>query len=360
MEAVDSDDDDSDDAAGSSSPCPCDWCRSQSILSGEQQPEEEPQEARLDEAFYGSDDDDDDEVDVPLKIDGGDQTACSSRESKSMPLIPRRFVPLPEGRNFVGPAPRFASAGNTAGFLRVYAEDEETHEEEEGKKQRKEILVLYRCTRFVSNGRRGGRGVKASGGAKLHELRFVVPDTGDAAGSLPWAGSSLAPLIYPVRHSRALQALWSRLVSTVRVPPRAGRVQVLADVGILRRRDYTPRRMERVRARLERMMAAPWPGYHVAMELQLPEPVLLGANAEAAGDEEDDTDGGRPAKRRKVVADVAGQECPVCFELLESGLAAWPGCSLPHVFHGECLELCLKESEACPICRRKLSAPTDG
>ena len=114
---------------------------------------------------------------------------------------------------------------------------------------------------------------------------------------------------------------------------------------------------KRVDDALEGMMVEEWPGYHLAMELQLPEPepVRCAEEAEAA-DGEQDTDRERPAKRRKVVAEAAGQECSVCFELLESDLAVWPGCSLPHVFHGACLELTLKGNEMCPIRRRKLSA----
>uniref|UniRef100_A0A453R1F4 Uncharacterized protein n=1 Tax=Aegilops tauschii subsp. strangulata TaxID=200361 RepID=A0A453R1F4_AEGTS len=47
------------------------------------------------------------------------------------------------------------------------------------------------------------------------------------------------------------------------------------------------------------------------------------------------------------------------FELLQSDVAVWPGCSMPHVFHGACLADTLKGSEMCPLCRRKLSAPDE-
>uniref|UniRef100_R7WBA1 RING-type domain-containing protein n=1 Tax=Aegilops tauschii TaxID=37682 RepID=R7WBA1_AEGTA len=224
-------------------------------------------------------------------------------------------------------------------------------QDQEGGKQ---ILVLYRYTHFSAV----PGGVEVCRSTKLHELRFTVLPVGDAAGSLTWDGALLAPLIYPAHHTNALQALWSRLVSQVSVPPEATRVHVMADVGILRREDYARRRMERVRAALASMMAEPWPGYHVAMELRLPESVHMQCADEAEAVDGEDVDYcERPTKRRKIVTEEgAGQECPVCFEPLESDAAAWPECSLPHIFHGACLEETLKESEKCPICRRRLSA----
>ncbi|KAM0839166.1 hypothetical protein ACQ4PT_060487 [Festuca glaucescens] len=313
------------------------------------------------EEFYDSDDDSyysyyeerDGEVNVPLKIeDGGQADEASGVGGPQSPLVRSRVV-VPEGR-FLGPR-CFASAGSTAGFMRVaVVEPPAGIQEEEGGKQ---ITVLYRYTHFWAASD-GGDGLEVCGSTKLHQLRFVVPHAGDAASSLPWAGSSLAPLIYPAHQRKELQALWSRLVSEVAVPPRATRVQVIADVGILRREDRTRRRMESVRAALKDMMDEDeaWPGYHVAMELQLPEPVDLCVDEDEAADGEEDTGCKRPAKRRKVVAEAAREECSVCFELLESDLAVWPGCSLPHVFHGTCLEHTLKGSEMCPLCRRKLSA----
>ncbi|XBJ19116.1 hypothetical protein VPH35_010141 [Triticum aestivum] len=303
------------------------------------------------------------DVDVPLKVDAADEKAEASGGTSLPliinPLLRRRHV-LPGGR-FLGPAPQFASAGITAGYLRVRvavvvppADRPAASSQDKGGK---EILVLYRYTHFSAV----PGGVEVCKSTKLHELRFAVPPAGDAAGSLMWAGSSLAPLIYPAHHTKALQALWSRLVSQVSVPPEATRVHVIADVGILRREDYTRRRMERVRAALAGMMAEPWPGYHVAMELRLPEPVHMQCadEAETVGGEDTEycEECERPKKRRKIVTEEgAGQECPVCFEPLENDAAAWPGCSLPHVFHGACLEETLKESEKCPICRRRLSS----
>jgi hypothetical protein len=339
--------------------CDCAQCRR------EQEPEEESGDDGDGEEFYDSDDgsyysyyeERDAEVDVPLKIeDGGESAEASGAGGSQSPLVRSRVV-VPEGR-FLGPR-SFASAGSTAGFMRVaFVEPAAGSQEEEGGGGGKQITVLYRYTHFWAASD-GGDGLEVCGSTKLHQLRFVVPPAGDAASSLPWAGSSLAPLIYPAHQRKELQALWSRLVSEVAVPPRATRVQVIADVGILRREDRTGRRMENVRAALEDMMDEDeaWPGYHVAMELQLPEPVDLCVDEDdeaAAGEEHTCCE--RPAKRRKIVAEAAGEECSVCFELLESDLAVWPGCSLPHVFHGTCLEHTLKGSEMCPLCRRKLSA----
>ena len=341
-DAADADDDDE------ASSCDCASCRGEA----KSESEEESGDDADGEDSYDSDDDSysyeeesDGEVDVPLKIEDGAE--ASGGDARSTPALVSKRIVVPEGR-FLEPSPRFAYAGNTAGYMRVAAvEPAAGSKEEEGGKQ---IMVLYRYTQFSAA--YGGGEVEACGSTKLHQLRFVVAPAGDAASSLPWAGSSLAPLIYPARQRDELQALWSRLVSEVAVPPRATRVQVIADVGILRQEDYTRRHMKRVRAALKGMMVDEWPGYHVAMELQLPEPVRCAEEAEAA-------DGERPAKRRKVVAEAAGQECSVCFELLESGLAVWPGCSLPHVFHGACLEQTLKGNEMCPICRHKLSAPDE-
>ncbi|KAE8814626.1 hypothetical protein D1007_08151 [Hordeum vulgare] len=323
-------------------------------LAGDKEEDEELFESD-DESYY--EEDSDDEVDVPLKIDAVVATGASG-VTGGPPL--HRWLYVPEGR-FLGPAPRFASAGNTAGFLGVAVVVPPPADlpaaSSQGQAGGKEILVLYRYTEFEAAP--GDLGLEVSKKTKLHYLRFAVPPAGDAAGSLQWAGASLAPLIYPSHHSSELQALWSKLVSNVAVciPPGTTRLKVIADVGILRLEDYTPGRMDVVMDALQGMIADPWPGYHVAMELSLPEPVHAQCAAEA---EAADGDCGRPAKRRKVVAEeVAGQECSVCFELLESDLAVWPGCSLPHVFHGACLADTLKGSEMCPLCRRKLSAPDD-
>ncbi|XBH98351.1 hypothetical protein VPH35_127877 [Triticum aestivum] len=296
----------------------------------------------------------DGEVEVPLKIDPR-VAAGASGVRGGPPLLRRQYVP--EGR-FLGPAPRFASSRNTAGFLDVAVvvpplADRPVASQEQG--GGKEILVIYRYTEFEA----APGSVEVSKKTMLHYLRFAVPLSGDAAGSLQWAGSSLAPLIYPARHSSELQELWSRLVSNVAVgiPPGTTRLKVIANVGILRLEDYTRARMDVVIDALQAMIAEPWPGYHVGMELRLPEPVHVQCADEG---EADDFDCERPAKRRKVVAEeVAGQECSVCFELLERDVAVWPGCSTPHVFHGACLADSLKGSEMCPLCRRKLSAPDE-
>ena len=218
-------------------------------------------------------------------------------------------------------------------------------------------MVLYRYTEFEPAP--DGLELEVSKETKLHYLRFAVPPAGDAAGSLQWAGSSLAPLIYPARHSGELQALWSRLVSNVCIPPGTMRLKLIADVGILRLECHARGRMDQVSAALQGMVAKPWPGYHVAMDLRLPGPVHMQRADEAEAADGEDVDCERPAKRRKVVAeDVARQECPVCFEPLENDLAVWPGCSLPHVFHGACLKLTLTGSETCPLCRHRLSVST--
>ncbi|KAM3213633.1 hypothetical protein ACQJBY_066194 [Aegilops geniculata] len=263
----------------------------------------------------------------------------------------RKFVPEGEGQLVGGSAPRFACAGSTLGFMRMRVAAVES----EGADDSKQILVLYRYTRFKAS----RDGVEQRGRTKEHQLRFIA--TGDhAARSLAWAGSSLGLLIYPDIMSKSkklqeitkqLQELWSSLASQVSVPPGARRVEVFVDVGILRRADYTPAGMGHMYAALESMVADPWPGRFVGMELHLPVPVRCGT-------EGDDDDSGtkadeRPAKRRRV--DVAGEDCPVCLQLLEGDdLAAWPRCGKPHVFHGACLEGVLQNSEICPICRHKL------
>ncbi|XBJ19117.1 hypothetical protein VPH35_010142 [Triticum aestivum] len=298
----------------------------------------------------------DGEVEVPIKIDPRVAAAASGVRG-GPPLLRGQYVP--EGR-FLGPAPRSVISGNTAGFLGVAVvvpppaqADRPAASQEQG--EGKEILVLYRYTEFEA----APEGVEVFKKTKLNYLRFAVPPSGDVAGSLQWAGSSLAPLIYPARHSLELQELWYELVSNVAVgiPPGTTRLKLIADVGILWPEDYTERRMDDVMGALEGMIAEPWPGYHVGMELRLPEPVRVQCADEA---EAADGDCQRPAKRRKVVAEeVAGQECSVCFDLLESDVAVWPGCSMPHVFHGACLAETLRESEMCPLCRRKLSAPDE-
>ncbi|KAI5018713.1 hypothetical protein ZWY2020_043601 [Hordeum vulgare] len=287
--------------------------------------------------------------DVPLKIDG--DVAAGATAVSGPPV--RRVMYAPEGR-FLGPGARISYAGNTVGMLSVAAvvppPDDLPAADSQGQVGVKQILVLYRYTHFSAT----RDGVKVCGSTKLHYLRFAVPPAASPVESLRWAWSSLAPLIYPSSHSSELQALWPRLISSSSdsIPQKATHLKMIADVGILRREDYTPERMREVSMVLDDMLAEPWPGYHVGMELRLPEPVHVHC---ACADEPEAADGERPAKRRKIDA----ERCPICFELLKSDVAVWPGCYLPHVFHGACLVLALKASEMCPLCRRRLSAPDE-
>ncbi|PVH36332.1 hypothetical protein PAHAL_6G051700 [Panicum hallii] len=253
----------------------------------------------------------------------------SRRESTPLFAAPPGSV-VPDGE-FLGPA-RFTAVENTAAFMRVAAA------EAAGDDEGKEIVVLYRYTRF-SRPRGGRRGVEACRRTKLHRLRFAVPPAGDLASSLGLAGSSLGPLIYPGLFRRQLQELWASLAAPAisTIPPRAARLQVIVDAGILRLEDCTPERMAHMSGALATRMLDACPAYyHVGMELHLPEPV--------------------PANSRRIGEDdEEAEECCVCFELLESGLAAWPGCG--HVFHGACAEKTLARSEMCPLCRHKLSDP---
>jgi len=117
---------------------------------------------------------------------------------------------------------------NTAGFMRIAAAAEAAAGSQEGR----EIVVLYRYTRF-SRTWSGRRGVEACRRTKLHWLRFAVPPAGDMALSLAWAGSSLSPLIYPGLFRRELRDLWSGLAAaaTTTIPAHAARLQVVVDVG---------------------------------------------------------------------------------------------------------------------------------
>ncbi|XP_052159526.1 uncharacterized protein LOC127777058 [Oryza glaberrima] len=260
------------------------------------------------------DDESGDEADEPTKARDGEAPAARGE----LPLVPAPFVP--EGE-FLGPA-RFATAGYAAGFMRVAVV------EGDGGGGGQEIVVLYRYTRY-SGTWSGRKGVEVSRRTKLNRLRFVVSPAAGMASSLAWAGSSLAPLIYPYFFRRELLELWSSLIMAAPasiVPPGATRVEVLVDVGILRPFDKRPDRMEYMRRELEAEAAAAWswPGHHVGLDLNLPEPVLCDRGA------------------------TAGE--------LETDLVAWPGCSVRHVFHGECLEFTLERSDKCPICRKDLVA----
>ncbi|PAN33852.1 hypothetical protein PAHAL_6G051500 [Panicum hallii] len=297
---------------------------------------------------YDSDNGEDEEEDQPRQGKVGDSEAAGESSKISWNSIALVAAPagiaVPDGE-FLGP-PRFAAVKNTAGFMRIAAADLA----ETGSQEGREIVVLYRYTRF-SRTWSGRRGVEACRRTKLHWLRFAVPPAGDMASSLAWAGSSLSPLIYPRLFRRELRDLWSSMAAaaTAAIPPHAARLQVIVDAGILRREDHTAERMEHMRGALEAVMGEAWPEYyHVGMELRLPEPVRREYGGGGDGDD------ARPAKRRRVAAvEDAEEDCSLCLDPLESGLAAWPGCR--HEFHGECVEKTLARSEACPLCRRKLS-----
>ncbi|XP_037462453.1 uncharacterized protein LOC119333791 [Triticum dicoccoides] len=314
------------------------------------EPEDEYSVDSEDEEDGSSSEEEEDEEESDGEVDG---QAASADDDVTLGILQtlhrRKFVP--EGQLVGGSAPRFACAGRTLGFMRVAAV------ESEGGDDSKHILVLYRYTRF----RASPDGVERRGRTTEHQLRFIA--TGDhTARSLAWAGSSLGLLIYPDISSKKLeeitkqlQELWSILASQVSVPPGARRVEVFVDVGILRRADYTPASMGHMYAALESMVADPWPGRFIGMELPLPVPVRCGTEGELAGDDDRGRNADeRPAKRRRV--DVAGEDCPVCLQLLEGDdLAAWPGCrGKPHVFHGACLEGVLQNRDICPMCRHKL------
>ncbi|KAI5022089.1 hypothetical protein ZWY2020_058819 [Hordeum vulgare] len=306
------------------------------------------------EDYYDDDSSSEDEEESDDEVDGQAAMASSADNDVLLQMVhPRKLVP--EGQFLGGPAPRFAAAGKTAGFMRVAI----TERQEEA--DHKQILVLYRYTRFSAS----PYGVEARRSTKEHQLRFMA--TGDhTARSLAWVGSSLGLLIYPLGFRKKLRELWSSLASQVSVPPGARSVEVFVDVGLLRPADYTLASMRHMCDALEGMVAKPWPGRFTGMELHLPEPVRCIGDADAyerpanqrkvvaAGQEccMDDV-GEQPAKRRRAVA--AGEDCPVCCQLLEGDdIAAWPGFGKPHVYHGACLEQVLRMSETCPLCRRNL------
>ncbi|KAL6653925.1 hypothetical protein ACP70R_007390 [Stipagrostis hirtigluma subsp. patula] len=302
------------------------------------------------EAFLGgedeelADDNDSDEEDEEVYSDGDDDSDSEfDDEDEPSESGAGKNVLVAPAVEFRGRRARFATIQSTAGFMRLVAAAEAGKQDSGGG----EILVDYRYTRFCAATRGGGHGVDVcGGGTKVHRVRYLLstPVAGDQATSLRLAGE-----VYPVRFSEPLQALWSAMVAAapVRVPPRATRVEVTVDVGILRRGDRTPDRMRRMCAALPALAreAEAWPRHRsVGMELRLPAPVRC---------EEGDDGEARPAKKRKS---VAGEECPICYEELRKGVVAWPGCS--HAFHGGCLEtLLLKGSQSCPMCRSTLSKP---
>uniref|UniRef100_K3YKV2 Uncharacterized protein n=1 Tax=Setaria italica TaxID=4555 RepID=K3YKV2_SETIT len=206
------------------------------------------------------------EEDMAERYDSDNEARGRSRRRDSVALFAAPAgSAVPDGE-FLGPA-RFAAVENAAAFMRVAAA--EAADGDEGGKQ---IVVLYRYTRF-SRARGGQRGVEACRRTKLHRLRFAVPAAGDMESSLALAGSSLDPLIYPGLFRRQLQDLWTSLAApaTNAIPTRAARLQVVVDAGILRREDYTPERMAHVRGALATRVLDAWPAYyHVGMELHLP------------------------------------------------------------------------------------------
>ncbi|KAF8652196.1 hypothetical protein HU200_062928 [Digitaria exilis] len=252
---------------------------------------------------------------------------------------------------FLGQPALVASVQNTTGFMRVAAAKASPgHHGVVGG----EILVHYQYTRFLRSQNGDDDGVDMHVlGPKEASVRFHVPSnaavSADLATTLRLAGASLGSL-YPSRFRAELQALWRGLVTvavaSLHVSPRATRLVVTVDVGILRPGDRTPGRMRSVRAAME-AVASERGGRRAAveyddvgvMELHLPAPLAS---------EEDDVI--RPTKRRRV---IAREDCPICLEALERGLAAWPRCS--HVFHGRCLEEHLvRGREECPLCRTGL------
>jgi hypothetical protein len=278
--------------------------------------------------IYDDDDDSDIEFeeddDDPLDQFGDGKTAGSD---DNLILAPMEFLGEPK---------RFATVDSTAGFMLLRAGDADV--DQDGG----EITVHYRYVRFTKE-QSGGPGIKPFSGAKLHPVRFLVPNLTDPASSLRLAGAALAEMVYPRRFSAQLQALWPNLVSAALVGALPPRVEANVRVGILRRRDLTPERMASVRAELAgAAREEAWPFLrNVGVVMRLPEPVSV------------EDDGAQLAKRRRLEED---DKCAVCHEVLERGLAAWPQCE--HVFHFECCEqLLVSGHQRCPLCRVELNVP---
>jgi hypothetical protein len=186
-----------------------------------------------------SDSEDDDYITEDERSDGDfDVVAAMERRARALvdvlvvTLKPRDSILC---RKFVGGlAPRFASAGSTAGFMQVAAM--ESQEEGEHTNKLMKIRVFYRCSHFFA-GSKGGVRVRDS--RVCCTLRFAVPRVCDTASSLQWVGSSLAPLVYPRRFHQRLQRLWSRLIAETSLPTRTSCVDVSVDFGILRTADRT-------------------------------------------------------------------------------------------------------------------------
>ncbi|KAK3121130.1 hypothetical protein QOZ80_8BG0646630 [Eleusine coracana subsp. coracana] len=322
-------------------------------------PATEEEDAEQNDSDNDEYEDDEEEDEPPPKLrlrpnhDTAGESSSKNNDSTSLPLVaaPPGTI-LPAGGQFLGPA-QFAAVENTAAFTRVAADEGSTSTNQD---RNKEIVVLYRYTRF-SRTWSGRKGVEPCRRTKLHRLRFNVPPAGDVASSMAWAGASLGSLVYPALFHGPLQQLWTTTMdaaSIATIPPRATRVHVVVGAAILRREDHTAERMEHMRPALETLMQEAWPElyYHVSMDLDLPEPVLRRKDEDEQGGGGEDDDA-RPAKQMKIVVDEV-RDCCVCFDPLENGLAAWPGCR--HVFHGECLQGTLARSDKCPLCRMNLCA----
>ncbi|CAN6275755.1 unnamed protein product [Urochloa humidicola] len=269
-------------------------------------------------------------------------------DDQLLPDVAGGHVDFAKAVPFLGRYARFAEFHNTAVFMRVLpAAAAAAAAPGPGGG---EIVVHYRYTRFLRAPEGGGddnNGVDTHVlGPKLACVRFHLPahpaaaaGGGPASSALELAGAALAPLIYPARFDAQLRAMWSALVTAWPVPRATAttRVVVTVDAGILRHRDWTPARMRSMLAAVESLAWESDADREVGAELLLPAPLAS----------EDDV---RPAKRRRIAGE---DDCPICCEVLEQGLAAWPRCS--HIFHATCLEEHLiRGSQECPMCRSGL------
>ncbi|CAN6372215.1 unnamed protein product [Urochloa humidicola] len=255
----------------------------------------------------------------------------------------RKYIVPPVAVRFLGRSVRFASVYSTGVFMSIVPAAAAPDGENAGSGGG-EIVVHYRYTRFFA-AQGGGDGVGTHFlGPKLARVRFHLPaHAADPVTTLELAGAALAPIVYPARFSAELGAMWSWLVAEWPVPRATPttRIVVTVEVGILRPGDLTSERMCSMYDAMEEYMALerylrPAAVFHVDSELLLPAPLV----------KEEDV---RPAKRRRV----AGEDCPICYEALEEGLAAWPRCL--HVFHARCLEEHLvRGHQECPMCRSGL------
>ncbi|OEL12662.1 hypothetical protein BAE44_0026319 [Dichanthelium oligosanthes] len=285
-----------------------------------------------DDADGGESDSELEEKDEPLRFWDGD-AAGSNNDLAARPVM------------FLGQPARFVSYQNTAGFMRLPAAEAPPGQDAGV------IVVHYRYHRFSVPRRSGGHdGVEVPDfGTCLHHVRYLVPFpavVADPASSLRLVGASLAADVYPYRYHAQLQALWSGMLAAapVRVPPRATRLVVTVDVGVLRSENCTPERLECMRSALaEQAHEADASPMACGLEQHLPAPVC---RDESSGEVH------RATKRRRLA--IAGELCAICHEVLEQDLAAWPRCS--HVFHGKCLEQLLATvRHRCPVCRSTLS-----